>query len=950
VVRRAGSRSFIGYISVLALAAGVTTAVAWPASGDPAPEPGTSLSDTELARIAAEQQGARVEVTSLEDAYSTTYVNPDGTQTTETSVSQLRVMQGGGWVDVDYDLQHVDGGWSPKAAPVPVVFSDGADTDAATVGSGVKQVDLSWDLTLPTPTIDGRTASYDLGNGQSLLLVVTERGFEQSLVLSKPPTSLPRIRLPFDTVDLTLVADGSGGYTFDNAAGATMYRMPAPIMYGSKFEPETGIVQQRTVATSLVDTTEGARLDLTPSMAWLTDPSTVYPVTIDPVVSAVGGASDTWVQTNVATAQGTSNVLHVGEYGGANPSRTFLRFTGMSNYAGATITQAQLNLRNYSVNTCTAATITALPLTKPVDFSGVTWASRPIVNDGYSNSTSTDGSGSFAHGIDPGCPNGWGTVNIIDMVKMWAANPSTNYGVQLSGTETTGSQYWGFCSLNYDPSASGSCTTSSYAPTLAITFSDTGPDTPILFSYHYPENEWATGSSQPLDLQFEQSEIGIVPASYGYAVDGGAAGSVSAGSGQPTTVGAPTALGEHTIDYWAVDALGQSSPHVAYTFFIGNPPSPPSQLTVTTGAHSAKVQWTAGAENGAPTAEFHIQLVDLGNSSALIDVGTCSECDQFVITSLTEGRQYQFKVSADSDAGEGTAATSASFTIPNGGPAPTCTDGCYVEDIVDAGDGINSPDNFWATHSSLYGSDIEASLTGMSSSYTVINTSGGESTSSQCDVSTSQRVGAWLCPTGTASATAATTETYPVEWCHTTPCWSKLDAFRAITWFEHIFGYGTETLGWIDYEANWTLQSNKTLLKHESVRFTHYPEARFTVKRVYMLATLEDGGPTTTGGGHQLQSADWISPKSASGDSYYAWPKTDLPVFHNGDTYYQNSIGAFAFYLQETGTTEWWAYQRTPVNELHKYYGTYYPILRYKWRSGKDASLPRDNFKMGLLG
>jgi hypothetical protein len=466
VVRRVRSRVVVVCMSAIALGAGVTAAVAWPASAEPAATSSASQSDLESALAAAQEQGSRVEVISLEDMYSTTYANPDGTTTTETSATPLRVQRDGAWVDVDYDLRHVDGGWSPKVAPVDVVFSDGGDKGAVSLGDGSKELDLAWDVVLPAPMIDGPKAAYDLGNGQSLLLVATVNGFEQSLVLSAPPASLPRIKLPFDTSDLTLSADEAGGYTFDNAAGTAVYTMPTPIMYGSQIDPETGIVQQRNVAASLVQTADGARLDLSPSMAWLTDPATVYPVTIDPVVASVSGGSDTWVQDGITTGQGNSDILHVGVYAQTHPARSYLRFTGMSTYAGATITSASLNLWNWNVGSCTPATIHAHPLT--TDFSGSSlWTARPSVD----YSASLDGSASFAHGIDGSCPNAAASIPITNMVAQWAADSTSNHGLQLNGTETDGSPFWSFCSLNYVTTNTGSCNTAAHAPTLSVTYS-----------------------------------------------------------------------------------------------------------------------------------------------------------------------------------------------------------------------------------------------------------------------------------------------------------------------------------------------------------------------------------------------------------------------------------------------------------------------------------------------
>jgi hypothetical protein len=69
------------------------------------------------------------------------------------------------------------------------------------------------------------------------------------------------------------------------------------------------------------------------------------------------------------------------------------------------------------------------------------------------------------------------------MVQAWVSGAIVNHGMQISlasGNETTGSQYWGFCSLNYDTTRTDSCNTSSHQPALAVTYVQ--PPDPIAVS------------------------------------------------------------------------------------------------------------------------------------------------------------------------------------------------------------------------------------------------------------------------------------------------------------------------------------------------------------------------------------------------------------------------------------------------------------------------------------
>ena len=424
--------------------------------------------DAVSAALAARLSGDRVEVTSLRSATSTTWANPDGTFTTDTAESQIRVLRGGAWVDVNLDLHKTADGWSPIASPVSVTFADGGDKGAVSLGAESRHVDLSSTSALPVPTIDGATASYDMGGGQTYVLTATINGFEQSLVLASAPATAPTFKLPFDTTDLDMSTDDGGGFVFTNAGGSAVWAIPAPVMYGALIDPDTEEpTQQQVVAANLVQTANGARLDLSPSMAWLSDPATVYPVRIDPTITRVGGGSDTYVQDNAVTSVASEPTLHVGWWGTGHAARAYLNFTGVSAYAGKHITAASLNLYEYTANTCTPAPINVFPLTSA--FTGSTvWTTRPS----WTASASYKSSATIAHGVLNGCSNAAVTIDVKNMVTGWASGAIHNYGLQLSGTESTGNQAWGFCSFNYDPAnvATSSCSTAAHQPYLSITY------------------------------------------------------------------------------------------------------------------------------------------------------------------------------------------------------------------------------------------------------------------------------------------------------------------------------------------------------------------------------------------------------------------------------------------------------------------------------------------------
>ena len=102
----------------LPLAINVSTAVK--------PKPVTSAADAVSAAVSARAQGARVEVEELRDEFSTTWVNPDGSFTTQAHAGVQRFKDAkGSWRNVDLNLvERSDGTVGAKSHPLGVSLAD----------------------------------------------------------------------------------------------------------------------------------------------------------------------------------------------------------------------------------------------------------------------------------------------------------------------------------------------------------------------------------------------------------------------------------------------------------------------------------------------------------------------------------------------------------------------------------------------------------------------------------------------------------------------------------------------------------------------------------------------------------------------------------------------------------------------------------------------------------
>ncbi|MBR7833794.1 hypothetical protein KDL01_10990 [Actinospica durhamensis] len=189
--------------------------------------------------------------------------------------------QNGSWVAASADLvPNQDGTFSPKAAEAGLRFSGGGDTALATVSSSQGSVTVSWPSALPTPTVDGASATYpDVLPGVDLVVTAdVTGGFEESLIVenaaaAKDPGLAKLVLGMSASKGLTTSADKSGRITVKNAKGQAVLASAAPRAWDSSRHAEPVAVP---VSYS------GGKATLSAPAALLDSASTVFPVTIDP--------------------------------------------------------------------------------------------------------------------------------------------------------------------------------------------------------------------------------------------------------------------------------------------------------------------------------------------------------------------------------------------------------------------------------------------------------------------------------------------------------------------------------------------------------------------------------------------------------------------------------------------------------------------------------------------
>ena len=115
-----------------------------------------------------------------------------------------------------------------------------------------------------------------------------------------------------------------------------------------------------------------------------------------------------------------------------------------------------------------------------------------------------------------------------------------------------------------------------------------------------------------------------------------------------------------------VAASGGGEDAVLRALFV---PGAPTSVTATGGNTQATVSWTAptGVITQAPVTDYVVQFQPSGGSWSTVSDGT-STASSAVVTGLTNGTAYQFRVAAVNSIGQGSYSTASAAAVPSSNP------------------------------------------------------------------------------------------------------------------------------------------------------------------------------------------------------------------------------------------------------------------------------------------
>ncbi|WP_067503791.1 RHS repeat-associated core domain-containing protein [Actinoplanes sp. TFC3] len=286
--------------------------------------------DEAAALTAARICGGEVKISGQTSEYDDGVALPNGQVRWEHHYRPVRVERGTSWAPVDTTLTaQPDGTVQPAATAVGLEFSGGGTGPMVKVTEAGTALTLGSPLgRLPKPVLQANVATYpEVLPGVDLQLKADVDGYAQVLVVKNRQAAanpkLAELTFPLAGTKLTVSTDSAGNLRATDAKGKVRLSGNAPLMWDASAQQSltarpdaepgsTGVTKKLTAALSK------SQISVTPNRGLLDDPDTVYPVYIDPGVTATRSA---W--TKVSSANPTTsywNAAGNAPVGGTNVS------------------------------------------------------------------------------------------------------------------------------------------------------------------------------------------------------------------------------------------------------------------------------------------------------------------------------------------------------------------------------------------------------------------------------------------------------------------------------------------------------------------------------------------------------------------------------------------------------------------------------------------------------
>jgi RHS repeat-associated protein len=644
-----------------------------------------SLPDEAAALITSRMCGGKVRIDDATSETTEAFALPSGQVERQVSIAPVRVKQAGKWTPVDLTLMpNADGTVSPRAQTGNLVLS-GAQTDdgqhpLATVGTGSHRVAASWTGELPKPVLNGDRATYpEALPGVDLVVQATRTGAETFFVVKSRAAAAKVATLSMPVTGASVAShrrDADGNVTLLNKDDKPVATVPAPEMWDATTAPDGEPAKVRKVAAKAAKKAArktkpkaahdgaGVQLTLTPDQAFLNDPATRYPVTIDPQLNPLDSYSDTYIRDGDTVDRGGADDLQVGLANGVR-ARSLLRWP-MDVLRGKQITSATAYFWNWWSPSCTAKSW-EIWSTGP-STSDTRWANQPTWNTREATATATKGYSST-------CNDGWVAISGTSFFQR-AATAGQTYGYMgiRATDETDAASFKQFRSRN--------AADNSQVPYAVVNYNSY----PVIGTRSTtPSSACATGTGRPylnsttpaLKATVSDGEASPVKATFEWYTAGGAkiggVTTATAASGSTLSAAPPAGAMVNGGSYsWRVQGNdgtvnGAWSSQCEFTVDTTGPTAAPTVASSTYpaggsgGAPGVAGTFSFGA-NGVTDAAAFLYGLDTNPPTTVVNASTLGGSATKSITPSTAGTHTLYVRSRDR-AGNLSPVTSHTFTV-----------------------------------------------------------------------------------------------------------------------------------------------------------------------------------------------------------------------------------------------------------------------------------------------
>ncbi|MBO5323856.1 MAG: DNRLRE domain-containing protein [Oscillospiraceae bacterium] len=355
----------------------------------------------------------------LEEETLSTYVfrNSDGTKTVYYLPENVKFVTDDGTIqEKDLTLVAKTGGYGVKRSDISYLLPTSASSGIR-LEHGSKEVALfpqNQNAKAGKATVTGESVRYAnyFGNGIHLVYTPLPSGLKEDIVLDSY-TGMHSFTFLLNSNGMRLYNKDGQYYVATAADAEEKLFLSDVLVYDAKGEPCPGTLTVTTI-------TMGQQYQLTVSADpdFLTDPDTVYPVTIDPSLTIsdnqeAGAIEDASVYELMPTLNtGTWTYAHCGYYSSAyGVGRTAYRLAGLMNDTQwqtidpSNIVEAKLYVREASGTAAAAVNLYALTNSAWTE-TGVTWTTL----GGYDSTVLATASPTY---------NAWGVWDITGLAKAW---------------------------------------------------------------------------------------------------------------------------------------------------------------------------------------------------------------------------------------------------------------------------------------------------------------------------------------------------------------------------------------------------------------------------------------------------------------------------------------------------------------------------------------------------